>query len=323
MLITGFLPIEKPPIFFRIEKDYGLINYQADTLSHPQTLHFFFSQLNQLRQGKIKQVSVVHIGDSHIQADWMTGRLRNHFQNEFGNAGRGLIFPARVAKSNESASFISSSKGNWESKRVVFPDQPLPIGISGITIQTIDTIANIKIELTGRNTENLFQKKASFFFKKDSSSYFVKVSDSANRPVAFLGSYTQEGYPNLSTIYFPSPTRFFNLEIQKTLPEQNQFTLYGINLENNESGILYHTIGVNGAKFKHFLAANPFFEQLPLLKPDLIIVSLGTNESQEFPYHDLEREGRIEGLLAKLSNSCKNVRYLIFFLFPLFLRIYK
>lgn len=42
-------------------------------------------------------VSIVHIGDSHVQADINTGTTRELLQYDFGNAGRGLIAPLRIS----------------------------------------------------------------------------------------------------------------------------------------------------------------------------------------------------------------------------------
>ena len=61
--------------------------------------------------------------------------------------------------------------------------------------------------------------------------------------------------------------------------EQKEFELNGVILENDKSGILYHNIGVNGAKLSDYNKYPMFFEQLKALQPDLIVVSLGTNES--------------------------------------------
>jgi lysophospholipase L1-like esterase len=43
--------------------------------------------------------------------------------------------------------------------------------------------------------------------------------------------------------------------------------------------VIYHTIGVNGATFRNYNSTALFFDELKELKPDLVIVSLGTNES--------------------------------------------
>jgi lysophospholipase L1-like esterase len=43
---------------------------------------------------------------------------------------------------------------------------------------------------------------------------------------------------------------------------------------------VYHTIGVNGARYDQYNLAPLFWRQLPALDADLFIVSLGTNEAQ-------------------------------------------
>jgi lysophospholipase L1-like esterase len=55
--------------------------------------------------------------------------------------------------------------------------------------------------------------------------------------------------------------------------------IFGLILENDTHGILYNTIGVNGAKSGDYLKFPLFFEQLLYLESDLIIISMGTNES--------------------------------------------
>ena len=61
--------------------------------------------------------------------------------------------------------------------------------------------------------------------------------------------------------------------------ESSSFTLNGIVLENDQKGIIYHTIGVNGAHFSDYNKSDLFFEQISALEPDLIVISLGTNEA--------------------------------------------
>ena len=301
LFVSTFLPIQKEAVFFKIENDYGVVDYKADTIARPEKLKSFFTKLDDLRASKTKKVSILHIGDSHIQADWITGRLRNHFQREFGNAGRGLIFPARAARSNESFSFISSASGIWESKRAVFPDQPLPIGIGGITLNTTDSAAAIKLEVRPLDGYNPYHRKLTIFYQKDPQSYFLSLKDSAARTLATIGPYTKEESANISTVYLNQPTRLFSLQVEKTLPHQQRFTLYGINLENENSGVLYHSIGVNGAKVKHYVVAEHFMEQTRQLQPDLILISLGTNESLEQPERDPNFEDHLNKMVVRLQ----------------------
>ena len=75
-----------------------------DTINHlinDSSLSGFYKKLDELQNGERDKVVVVHICDSHIQADYFSGTMRELLQRKFGNAGRGLVFPYRAAKTNE------------------------------------------------------------------------------------------------------------------------------------------------------------------------------------------------------------------------------
>ncbi|HNW55111.1 MAG TPA: hypothetical protein PKN21_12620, partial [Bacteroidales bacterium] len=48
---------------------YPFISYEADTLINPAQLQSFFDKLLKLENGDSSQLSILHIGDSHMQAD--------------------------------------------------------------------------------------------------------------------------------------------------------------------------------------------------------------------------------------------------------------
>ena len=76
---------------------YPFIDTAYNHLVNDTALNSFFQKLQELKDGKRQQLVIVQVGDSHIQADFFSGYLRQNFQRQFGNAGRGLIFPYRVA----------------------------------------------------------------------------------------------------------------------------------------------------------------------------------------------------------------------------------
>lgn len=60
-------------------------------------------------------VSIVHIGDSHIQADISTGTTRELLQYDFGNAGRGLVSPLKMSGTNEPLDYTFQSRNSCTS----------------------------------------------------------------------------------------------------------------------------------------------------------------------------------------------------------------
>lgn len=79
--------------------------------------------------------------------------------------------------------------------------------------------------------------------------------------------------------YYTSNTPLDRISILPVNEKISRYTLNGIALENNSKGIIYHSIGVNGASLKDYNKYPLFFKQLSVLEPDLVVISLGTNES--------------------------------------------
>jgi lysophospholipase L1-like esterase len=275
------------------------------------SLSYFFEKLYIVKKGSFSQVNIIHLGDSHIQADFLSGQVRENFHRDFGNAGRGLIAPGRVARTNEPFSIVTSSPTPWEVKRVVLPDLPLPIGISGITIKTTQPLSRISIKTLNKPQIDYGFNKITLFFQKDFSSFNLVVQDSVQHDLAFFGPYTFEPIPNVSTVLLPSKTNFITLQCLPPTALQKQLILFGINLENGKPGVLYHAIGVNGAKYKHYTLASLFAEQTAALVPDLFIISLGTNEALDYPYSDPQLTADIDKLIESVKAKNPNVRFLL------------
>lgn len=82
----------------------------------------------------------------------------------------------------------------------------------------------------------------------------------------------------------------------------------GIVEENGEFGVICHCIGINGATSKNFLVEQ-YISKISQLKPDLIIISLGTNESlgkYDFSYHN----NMMESLFYSLKTACPDAAIL-------------
>ncbi len=68
-------------------------------------------------------------------------------------------------------------------------------------------------------------------------------------------------------------------------PNETQAEVQGIVFErSNAPGLIWHTLAANGAQAKHFSQAADLPQQISALAPDLIIVSFGTNETQQSDY---------------------------------------
>lgn len=304
-------------------------------LYNSKLLKPFFEKIALMQKNKSGKINIVHIGDSHIQADLMTNVIRKKLQGEFGNGGRGFVFPYSLAKTNGSYNERFKSNKTWESYRNIYPDKGNPVGLSGIGLWTKSK--DFAVEINVKDSSYDFNKikvitpknKKMFDFATASKTIVMEstvpkkithkikrgeaisiIADKYNISVAQLKKANNLRSNNIQagkTLKIPtnemqaksiSRSEFIPLEIksdeltnyyQSEIPldkiylipnsESNDFELNGLILENDEPGIIYSSIGVNGAKFSDYNKYSLFFEQLKALNPDMVVLSLGTNES--------------------------------------------
>lgn len=73
--------------------------------------------------------------------------------------------------------------------------------------------------------------------------------------------------------------------------------------DNNKdsSGIRYHAIGINGARFETYNQTATVWQQVAQLQPDLFIISLGTNDAQANTITDADLHRQVSLVLEKLK----------------------
>jgi hypothetical protein len=259
-------------------KKYMFIDYENNKINNVKILAPFFKRLQKLKKTKKGQLNIVHIGDSHIQADLICKVVRQGFQDYFGNAGRGLVFSHQLAKSNAPSDVFSSSNVIWKHNRCAHPEVNTLHGISGFGIHSSNEDAKITLNIKNDLADFKFDK-IQLFLGDDNSSYTLRTSNDAR-------SYNFETKVDIdtpsSTIFLDSLTNEFSIYKNKSNHQDSElFSFYGASLSKKDSsGVIYHNVGCNGAQFWQFSKSKLFFNQLKALKGDLYILSFGTNEAQ-------------------------------------------
>lgn len=304
-------------------------------ITNTSAMRLLFQKLYQLEQEKKGQVNIVHIGDSHIQADLMTGLIRKTLQQRFGNAGCGFTFPHRLAKTNGGHYVRFNSNASWQSRRNIYsPESGMNVGLSGIALKTRENFVvelNVKDSSYEFNTIKVITPKNRPAFDLATSSKTIVLESTVPKKITHriksgevLGSIANKYGVSIAQLKKVNKLKSDNIRAGRTLKiptsqmqkrevkrsefiplelsadamsnyyhseealskiyllpnkEYKEYTLSGIVLEKDDAGLVYHSIGVNGAKCSDYNKYPLFFEQLPALKPDLVVISLGTNES--------------------------------------------
>jgi hypothetical protein len=284
-----------------IKLKYKFIKTEQNKLEGDSSSLFpFFQKLSQLEQLKKQKVVIVHIGDSHLQADHFPGIVRVNLQKQFGNAGRGLIAPFKVGRTNEPSGYKSSSNTRWHARRIVNEKDSLPIGISGLSIKNDDYRSNLMITTYNKEGLDYSFNKITLFHQKGLKNYSFNVCDSLSCFQAAIDAQKDTLTTFTSVKVQPANAVIFTIDANDTLSKKTAL-IYGLLLENEQAGVLYNNIGINGAEYRHYNKNVMLQDQMALLNPDLIIISLGTNEAYAPRYNNKEFYDQIDTLINSLK----------------------
>ncbi|TDW47213.1 LysM domain-containing protein [Flavobacterium sp. 270] len=329
-------------------------SFSEDQIYNAKVLENFFEKLKNNESQNNHKINIVHIGDSHIQGDLMTNEIRKKLQQQFGNGGRGFVFPYQLAKTNGSYNERFRSNKTWENYRNILPFRNNPVGLSGIALwresgsfalemnikdpaykfNTIKIITPQNQDMFGLATSSQTNKiqtterkvikhkiKKGEALSTIADKYNISVSeikrDNRLKSDAIRAGRTLKITTNETRARTVALSEFVSLNVESDsfshyynsdkaldriflIPNKSasNYELNGLVLEKDSPGLIYSSIGVNGAKFSDYNKYPLFFEQLKALHADLLVFSLGTNES----YEHLESENYIRHLREFISN---------------------
>lgn len=333
-----------------------------------ELLEPIFERLYQLENSRAWKVNIVHVGDSHIQADFLTDAVRKALQSQFGDGGYGFTFPYSLMRTNGTDYVKYTSNASWKSRINVSPvSRAVDIGLSGIGLYTEDRNYTVQLNVNNDYTFNsvkvlystedpqyqisLTKSPVSSFVKEDRAdreklvhrikrgeslsiiaarykttvvalkqennlrSDNIQAGRTLNIPSSAGVQPTQKTFVRGSLDYvdlqsYPYYSSYISSEpLNRISVFSNEgakiHDINGFVIENDKPGLVYHAIGVNGAKMSDFNKYPLFFKQLPILKPDLVVLSFGTNES----YQKLSAEQylmQVEEMIDKIKANNPN-----------------
>ncbi|MFA6830799.1 MAG: GDSL-type esterase/lipase family protein [Bacteroidaceae bacterium] len=280
------------------------------------TMRPFWNQLDSLQTGQNKIVTVIHLGDSHIQAGFYSGTVMRLLQEKFGNAGRGWIAPFKLIRSNEPDDYFwKSNTHTWYGGKVILHHPKYEYGPGGIGAYTKLSTSDMSIIITPKNGEGYAFNKVLLYRGTKALEQVPKDTKTFDYR---SGQSTIASSLIIDTIYSSRLTDTLNLKSMRYDRESNRLiptsqyhnVYYGANLTNGQPGILYHAIGVNGAMFVNY-TKDQYVQQLATLHPQLLIISLGTNESFGLHFYEQEFAGQAAQFIHLVHKYMPNTSVLL------------
>ncbi len=310
-IVTG-MPAARPgsgqPAGFSypfIHQDKNVIIRKGD-----EPLRHFYLSLDSLTNGTKRKVNIVHIGDSHVQADMFPGKVRESFHSDaaLGNGGRGFTFPYSAVRTNSPINLKVSYTGTWTGCRNIERTQACSWGLAGITATTYDPTATFTVDPNLNAPMGLtypVTRVKVFYDVLNPMQFAVNL---LNEGVVMTRHLDQRGFVEF---HLERPVDQVIIGLERNAPGQSAFTLQGISLENDQPGVQYHSVGINGAEVGSFLRSPHLEAQLALLEPDLVIVSLGTNDAFPTSFDPAAFKRGYGTLIQRIRRAAPNASLLL------------
>ena len=292
-------------------KQYPFIDYTQNIFAFPgdsQAFERLFVKYDTLLLKGKGQLKIVHIGGSHIQADIYTNRIRQRLQTfQSGHLGsRGFVFPYKVAHTNNPWNYKVSYTGSWESYRNVERNDGQVLGLSGISITTSDTSATLQIDIDGRTALPYDFNKIKIFCPDDAASFSLVVDTPA-----IVKQITVNDSLGYRLVELENHISRLNLRWEKYDSLQKYFTLYGLSFENDDPGVYYDAIGINGAMLTSYMRCRLLPNHLEAIGPDLMIISIGTNDAYTRRFDVTAYKSHYEALLTTIRKAIPGAAILL------------
>jgi lysophospholipase L1-like esterase len=234
---------------------------------------------------------ITHYGDSPITNDGITGTVRLHLQQQFGDAGHGFILVDKPWEWYGHQGITFQSGGGWTNGSLMNPQsRDGLLGLGGVSSQAVGagTYSRYGPAREGGIGKNFSKMDVYYLVQTGGGEFTVTINGSEGRTVSTDGDHQHSGFFEIRAAH-EGPNSF---ELKTT---SGPVRLFGVVLENDGPGVVYDSLGVNGA-FAGLLATalneQHWTEQLQHRQPDLLILNYGTNESEYASDDQMERYAR-------------------------------
>lgn len=275
-----------------------------DSIRFSENLKPFFEQWSGNRSHRVK---IVQIGDSHIQMGYFSGGIQEEWRRTGDSVtNTAFWFPFALTGGFNPKGVKVDTSGSWKGEKMVgaIGDQrfsltghALVLGAPGVTTPFLD----IQLPDPATECEVLVETNDAWTFTGAE-----KIVDKIK--VRHISD-------NLSviSIRFDKPQQQFRLSVCAQEPAPKPLRVFGFRRvpEKEPAGLLFESYGSSGGKYSDYANKCQYgLEQLNYSAPDLLIISLGTNDAfgdyTVEEYHDL-----VAGFVGKIREQNKQINILL------------
>lgn len=272
--------------------------------------HFYagLARTDAKQSGAITRIT--HYGDSPITNDGITGTTRRLLQERFGDAGHGFILVDRPWAWYGHQAINFSSSGGWNDDSLMSPmTKDGCFGLGGVTFHAgAGRTARFATASDGDTGKNFSRLEVYYLQQPAGGQFSVSVNGGAAQTAATNNDEVKSGFYQVK-----AATAGANCFELRTL--SGNVRMFGAVLENDGPGVVYDSLGVNGAYaglLARVMNQQHWAEQLQHRNPELVILNYGTNESEYASDDQLARyEKELREVVARVRAALPDVSILI------------
>ena len=249
---------------------------------------------------------IVHFGDSPVTGDLITGGARRRLQALYGDAGHGWVLPQRPWEWYNHVGVELDGAG-WAMKSPLFGSaKDGRCGLAGVAFRAARG-ASTKIATPRGGPNGAVSDFVVHYLGRPGGGTLLASVDGA--PPIEIGTAAASASPATREIHVPDGPHSLSLSPKG----DGEVALYGVALEREEPGVVYDSIGANGAT-THFLSLldpSDWQAELRLRRPDLVVLNYGTNESGYVGLSMDKLQRDVEGLVARVRAAAPQASVLV------------
>jgi lysophospholipase L1-like esterase len=299
--------------------------YNASTASDPlaagaehsiedpaKALDSFYAALARTEQRRAGAITrITHYGDSPITNDGITGTVRRLLQTRFGDAGHGFILMDRpwAWYGHDAITFISG--GGWADEPIlngkIYDGQ---YGLGGVAFRASGPgkYARFSPASQGETGKSFSRMEVYYLQQPGGGQFSISINDAGGKAVSTAGDAARSGF-------YEAKAEQAGANTFQIVTMGGDVRLFGAVLENEGPGVVYDSLGVNGAYaglLATVMSEDHWKQQLQHRSPNLVIINYGTNESQYATSEQMERyEKDLREVIRRVREALPSASILI------------
>ena len=258
-------------------------------------LDSFYASLWRTEKGGRGAITrVVHYGDSPTTADLITGDVRAMLQQRYGSAGHGYVLIGKPWAWYGHTGVQLSSEG-WDiAPATQFKSRDGLFGLGGVSFTGS---ANAQSHIVFKDhSHTAFDV---WFLIQPGGGVFTVSADGVQ-----LGRVNTAGASSIAARKrFTLPRGAAALDLRV---EQGPVRLFGVSMERPGPGVIYDSLGLNGASItvlSRMFNADHWAAELRQRDPQLVIVNYGTNEADFTAFIDRQYQGELREVIRRIRTA--------------------